>query len=54
MRTRFPKKRVVTRTSKTWTNKLLDRVMVTKELAKSGATRIGVYKHGFIKAGSDH
>ena len=54
IRTRFPKKRVVTRTSKTQTNRLLDRVMSTKEVAKHGATRIGVYKHGFIKAGSDH
>ena len=56
IRTRFPTytKRVVTRTSKTQTNRLLDRVMSTKEVAKHGATRIGVYKHGFIKAGSDH
>ena len=54
IRTRFPAKRVVTRTSKTQTNRLLDRVMSTKEVAKHGATRIGVYKHGFIKAGSDH
>ena len=46
----------MTRTSKTQTNRLLDRVMSTKEVAKHGATRIGVYmyKHGFIKAGSDH
>ena len=54
IRTRFPAKRVVTRTSKTQTNRLLDRVMSTKEVAKDDATRIGVYTHGFIKAGSDH
>jgi hypothetical protein len=54
IKTRFPKTRVVTRTSKNQTNRLLDRVMSTEEVAKHGATRIGVYKHGFIKAGSDH
>ena len=54
IRTRFPKTRVVTKTSKNQTYRLLDRVMSTKEVAKHGATRTGVYKHGFVKAGSDH
>ena len=36
------------------TNRLLDRVMVTKEISKHQAARVAVYRHSFLKAGSDH
>ena len=54
IRTRFPDKRVVTRAATHQTNRLLDRVMVNKQLANHMQTRVGVYRHSFLKAGSDH
>ena len=54
IRTKYPTKRVVTRAVHHETNRLLDRIMVTKEVARHGASRVAVYKHSFIKAGSDH
>ena len=54
IRTRFPDKRVVTRAATHQTNRLLDRVMVNKQLANHTQSRIGVYRHSFLKAGSDH
>ena len=54
IRARYPTKRVVTRAVQHDTNRLLDRVMVTKEIGKHQAARVAVYKHSFLKAGSDH
>ena len=45
---------MVTRAVQHDTNRLLDRVMVTKEIGKHQAARVAVYKHSFLKAGSDH
>jgi hypothetical protein len=54
IRVRFPNKRVVTRVVSHQTNRLLDRIMTTKEVAGNAETRIAVSKRGFLKAGSDH
>ena len=54
IRERFPKTRIVTRSVSHQTNRLLDRILATKEVAKHPETRIGVYKHSLTKAGSDH
>ena len=45
---------MVTRAATHQTNRLLDRVMVNKQLANHTQSRIGVYRHSFLKAGSDH
>ena len=47
-------RRVVTRAVQHDTNRLLDRVMVTKEIDKHQAARVAVYRHSFLKAGSNH
>ena len=52
IRTRYPTKKVVTRAVQPATNRLLDRVTVTKEIGKHRAARVVVYKHSFLKAGS--
>ena len=52
IRTRFPDKRMVTRAATHQTNRLLDRVMVNKQLANHIQSRVGVYRHNFLKAGS--
>ena len=54
IRKRFPKTRIVTRSVSHQTNRLLDRILATKEVANHPETRIGVYKHSLTKAGSDH
>ena len=54
IRARYPTKRVVTRAVQHDTNRLLDRVMVTKEIVKHQTARVAVYKHSFLKARSDH
>ena len=54
IRTRFPEKRLVTRTASHQTNRLLDRVMVNKQLAGHLHSKVAVYKHSFLQAGSDH
>jgi hypothetical protein len=54
IRARVSTKRVVTRAVRHDTNRLLDGVMVTKEIGKHQAARVAVHKHSFLKAGSDH
>ena len=51
IKTMYPTKRVVTRAVQHDTNRLLDRVMVTKEIGKHQVVRVAVYKHSFLKAG---
>ena len=53
-RTRYPTKRVVTRAVQHDTNRLLNRIMVTKEIGKHQVARVAVYKHSFFKARPDH
>ena len=50
LRTRYPTKRVVTRAMQHDTNRLLDRMMVTKEIGKYQPARVAVHKHSFLKA----
>ena len=54
IRTRYPTKRVVTSSIQHDTNRLLDGVMVTKEISKHQVAQVAVCKHSFLKAGSDH
>ena len=49
-----PNTRMVTRAVAHQTNRLLDRIMVTKQLAVHPHTRIAIYKDSLTHAGSDH
>ena len=48
IRTRFPEKRLVTRTARHQTNRLLDRVMANKQLACHLHSKVAAYKHSFL------
>ena len=53
-RGRYPATRAVTRVSPDQTNRFLDRIMVTSEVAAHPATEIAIFKEQFLIAGSDH
>jgi ribonuclease HI len=54
LRHRYPKERVVTRAVQHQTNRYLDRIYTSKQIANHESTRIGVQKGDFAMAGSDH
>jgi ribonuclease HI len=53
-RGRYPATKVTTRRSKDQTNRFLDKIMATSEVAAHPDTEIAVYKEQFLIAGSDH
>ena len=57
IRSRFPNTRMVrlvTRAVTHQTNKLLDRIMVTRQMAMHAQTKIAIYKDSLTHAGSYH
>jgi ribonuclease HI len=53
-RGRFPTTRATTRVSKDQTNRFLDKIMATSEVAAHPDTEVAIYKEQFLMAGSDH
>ena len=53
IRTRYPTKRVVTRAVHHDTNRLLDRVIVTKEISRHQAARVAVF-FIYVNKGENH
>ena len=54
IRSRFPNTRMVTRAVTHQTNRLLDRIMVTKQMAMHAQSKVAIYKDSVTHAGSDH
>ena len=54
IRPRFPNTRMVTRSVTHKTNRLLDRITVTRQMAMHVQTQITIYKDSLTYAGSDH
>ena len=54
LRGRYPVTRATTRTSTNQTNRFLDKIFATGEIAEHPDTQIGIYKEQFLTIGSDH